>query len=141
MSNTTFRCLDEGEGEVAVFSAKRWDCRNRADLIESTTPYHDAQVVGSCQGLNPLHMTVLTRIGSMTHNAEIMTHTGKKVVQCNLLFMLVKLFSKEITICHGSGYLVLLDRLAREELLRDAQRAKARTETLGAIGWYDSNSL
>eukprot|EP00112_Aurelia_sp_Birch-Aquarium-sp1_P012569 Seg2642.2 transcript_id=Seg2642.2/GoldUCD/mRNA.D3Y31 product="Protein POLR1D isoform 2" protein_id=Seg2642.2/GoldUCD/D3Y31 len=28
-----------------------------------------------------------------------------------------------------------LDRLAREELLRDVQRAKTRTETLGAIGW------
>ena len=35
------------EGEVAVFSAKRWDHRNRADLIESATPCHDAQVVGS----------------------------------------------------------------------------------------------
>ena len=29
------------------FSAKRWDRRNRADLIESTTPCYDAQVVGS----------------------------------------------------------------------------------------------
>ena len=28
----------EGEGEVAFFSAKRWDRRNRADLIESATP-------------------------------------------------------------------------------------------------------
>ena len=37
----------EGEGEVAFFSAKRWDRRNRADLIESATPCHDAQVVGS----------------------------------------------------------------------------------------------
>ena len=27
----------EGEGEVAFFSAKRWDRRNRADLIESAT--------------------------------------------------------------------------------------------------------
>ena len=31
----------EGEGEVAFFSAKRWDRRNRADLIESATPCHD----------------------------------------------------------------------------------------------------
>ena len=37
----------EGEGEVAVFSAKCWDCRNRANLIESATPYHEAQMVGS----------------------------------------------------------------------------------------------
>ena len=36
----------EGEGEVAFFSAKRWDRRNRADLIESATPCHDAQVMG-----------------------------------------------------------------------------------------------
>ena len=27
-----------GEGEVAFFSAKRWDRRNRTDLIESVTP-------------------------------------------------------------------------------------------------------
>ena len=43
-----FLVLAEGEveGEVAFFSAKRWDHRNRADLIESATPCHDAQVVG-----------------------------------------------------------------------------------------------
>ena len=28
----------EGEGEVAVFSTKRWDRRNRVDLIESAVP-------------------------------------------------------------------------------------------------------
>ena len=50
----------EGEGEVAAFSAKRWDRRNRADLIESMTPCHDAQVVGSYRGSNPFHLTVLT---------------------------------------------------------------------------------
>ena len=50
----------EGEGEVAVFSTKRWDRRNRADLIESATPCHDAQVVGSYRGSNPLHLTVWT---------------------------------------------------------------------------------
>ena len=33
----------EGEGEVTFFSAKRWDRRNRADLIESATPCHDAE--------------------------------------------------------------------------------------------------
>ena len=36
----------EGEGEVAFFSTKRWDRRNRVDLIESATPCHDAQVDG-----------------------------------------------------------------------------------------------
>ena len=49
-----------GEGEVKVFSAKHRDRRNRAGLIESATPCHDAQVVGSYRGSNPLHQTVLT---------------------------------------------------------------------------------
>ena len=49
----------EGEGEVAFFSAKRWDRRNRADLIESATPCHDAQVVGPYRDSNPLRLTVL----------------------------------------------------------------------------------
>ena len=49
----------EGEGEVAFFSAKRWDRRNRADLIESATPCHDAQVVGLYWGSNPLRLTIL----------------------------------------------------------------------------------
>ena len=50
----------EGEGEDAVFSAKLWDRRNRAELIESATPCHDGQVVGSYRGMSPLHLTVLT---------------------------------------------------------------------------------
>ena len=54
-----FLTLTEGEGEVAVFSAKRWDRRNRADLIESATPCHDAQVMGSYRGSNTLRLTVL----------------------------------------------------------------------------------
>ena len=51
-------CKGEGEGEVAFFSAKRWDRRNRADLIESATPCHDAQVVGPYRDSNPLRLTV-----------------------------------------------------------------------------------
>ena len=50
---------NEGEGEVAFFSAKRWDRRNRADLIESATPCHDAQVMGLYRDSNPLRLTVL----------------------------------------------------------------------------------
>ena len=50
----------KGEGEVAVFSTKHWDCRNRADTIKSATPCHDTQVVGPYRGSNPLHLTVLT---------------------------------------------------------------------------------
>ena len=49
----------EGEGEVAFFSAKRWDRRNRADLLESATPCHDAQVVGPYRDSNPLRLTTL----------------------------------------------------------------------------------
>ena len=51
--------LPFGEGEVAFFSAKRWDRRNRADLIESATPCHDAQVVGPYRDSNPLRLTIL----------------------------------------------------------------------------------
>ena len=51
-----------GEGEVALFSAKRWDRRNRAALIESATPCHDAQVVGTYRDSNPLRLTVLAAI-------------------------------------------------------------------------------
>ena len=49
----------EGEFEVAFFSAKRWDRRNRADLIESAIVCHDAQLVGSYRVSNPLRLTVL----------------------------------------------------------------------------------
>ena len=52
-------CRKASEGEVAFFSAKRWDRRNRADLIESATPCHDAQVVGPYRDSNPLRLTVL----------------------------------------------------------------------------------
>ena len=55
----TWVSFDFGEVEVAVFSAKRWDRRNRADLIESATPFHDVQVMGSYRGSNPLRLTVL----------------------------------------------------------------------------------
>ena len=47
------------EGEVAFFSAKRWDRRNRADLIESATPCHDTQVAGPYRDSNPLRLTIL----------------------------------------------------------------------------------
>ena len=53
------KCQGEGEGEVAFFSAKRWDRRNRADLIESATPRHDAQMVGLYRDSNPLRLTIL----------------------------------------------------------------------------------
>ena len=47
------------EGEVAFFSAKRWDRRNRAGIIECPTPCHDAQVVGLYWDSNPLRLTIL----------------------------------------------------------------------------------
>ena len=53
-------CKGEGLGEVAVFSAKRWNRRNSEALIESATPCHDAQVVGPYRVSNPLRLTILT---------------------------------------------------------------------------------
>ena len=53
------RWSSEGEGDVAVCSAKRWDRRNRADLIEFVTSCHDAQVLESYRVSNPLRLTVL----------------------------------------------------------------------------------
>ena len=49
----------EGEDEVAFFSAKRWDRRNRADLIEFAIPCHDAHVLGSYWVSKPLRLTFL----------------------------------------------------------------------------------
>ena len=51
-----------GEREVVVFSAKRWNRRNRADLIESASPCDDAQLMGSYRGSSPLHLTTLTSL-------------------------------------------------------------------------------
>ena len=56
--NLIIWCL-EGESEVAVFSAKRWDRRSSQALIESATPCHDAQVEGPYCVSNPLRLTVL----------------------------------------------------------------------------------
>ena len=44
--------VDCSEGEVAVFSAKPWDCRSSRALIESGTLCYNAQVVGH---LSPGH--------------------------------------------------------------------------------------
>ena len=64
MSRLSFfgaKLADEGEGEVAFFSAKRWDRRNRADPIKSATLCHDAEfVVGSHRVSYPLRMTAPT---------------------------------------------------------------------------------
>ena len=49
----------DGEGEVAFFNTKGWDRRNRADLIESATPGHDAHLMGSYRVSNPLRLIVL----------------------------------------------------------------------------------
>ena len=65
----------EGEGEVAFFSAKRWDRRNRADLIESATPCHDAQVVGLYWGSNPLRLTILA---AMSEDYTTAIHSKRK---------------------------------------------------------------
>ena len=43
--------LSDGEGEVAFFSAKRWDRKSREDVIESVTPCRDAQKGGALPGI------------------------------------------------------------------------------------------
>ena len=48
-----------GEGEVKVFSTKRWDHRSSEALIESATCCHDAQMVGPYRVSNPLRLTAL----------------------------------------------------------------------------------
>ena len=58
-SQLNSRYSKSGEGEVAFFSAKSWDRRNTADPIESVTPYHDTQEVGSYQDSHQLHLTIL----------------------------------------------------------------------------------
>ena len=49
----------ESEGEVAFFSAKRWDGRNGVDFIEYATSCHDAQVMGSYRVSSPICLTAL----------------------------------------------------------------------------------
>ena len=66
----------EGEGEVAFFSAKRCDRRNRADLIESATPCHDARVVGLCRDSNPLRLTILAAMSEDYTTVPQHLHTG-----------------------------------------------------------------
>ena len=74
-------CGELGEGEVAFFSAKRWDRRNRADLIESATPCHDAQVAGLYWNSNPLHLTVLAAMSedytTAPQHLQSLTSTGQ----------------------------------------------------------------
>ena len=67
------RVNDEGEGKVAFFSAKRWDRRNRADLIESA---HDAQVVGPYRDSNPLRLIVLATMSEDYTTAQQHLHTA-----------------------------------------------------------------
>ena len=72
----------EGEGEVAFFSAKRWDRRNRADLIESATPCHDAQVVGLYRDSNPLRLTILAAMSEDYTTAPQHLHIRIELLQC-----------------------------------------------------------
>ena len=48
-----------GQGELAFFNAKRLDRRNRADHIESATPCHDGQVMGSYRVSDPVRLAIL----------------------------------------------------------------------------------
>ena len=76
----------EGEGEVAFFSAKRWDRRNRADLIESATPCHDAQVVGPYRDSNPLRLTILAAM-SEDYTTAPQHNEGQSNKKCSVSSM------------------------------------------------------
>ena len=89
--------VGEGEGEVAFFSAKRWDRRNRVDLIESATPCHDAQVVGPYRDSNPLRLTVLAAMSEDYTTApqhlqfavmasRALEEAGRRLFSKNLIF-------------------------------------------------------
>ena len=76
----------EGEGEVVFFSAKHWDRSNRADLIESATPCHDAQVVGPYRDSNPLRLTVLAAMSEYYTTApQHLQHSENSITVKGLL--------------------------------------------------------
>ena len=50
----------KSESEVVAFSAKCWDRRIRADIIEPMTPWHHAQVVEPCGVANLLCLIIVT---------------------------------------------------------------------------------
>lgn len=45
--------ITTGGGKVAVVSAKSWDRRSRDDIIKSTTPCHEAEMIELGLGSNP----------------------------------------------------------------------------------------
>ena len=73
---------DEGEDEVVGFNANR---RITEDLIESTTLYHDAQVVGLYLGSNPVRLTALA---TKSENSTSAPHYSSN----RILDMLITLF-------------------------------------------------
>ena len=80
----------EVEGEVAFFSAKRWDRRNRADLIESVTPCHKAQLVGLYRDSNPLRLTVLAAMPeNYTRSLDIHNTLCKNIIVLVFVVMFI----------------------------------------------------
>ena len=76
----------DDEGEVAFFSAKRWDRRNRAGLIESATPCHDAQVAGLYRDSNPLRLTVLAAMSEdYTTAPQHLQHIDEMIYKCKTM--------------------------------------------------------
>ena len=61
MAMIFFASSDAGKLKVKLrfFSAKRWDRKNRVDLIKSATHCYDTPVEGPYRLLNPLRKTVL----------------------------------------------------------------------------------
>ena len=75
--NETNFARSEGEDEVAFFSAKRWDRRNRAALIGSAMPCHNAQVLGLYRDSYPLRLTILAAMSEDYTTAPQHPQTGR----------------------------------------------------------------
>ena len=64
------KCI--GEGEFTVFSSKRRDVSGREDLIEPTTPRHDARLIGLFPRSSPVRPNVVAaKSGDKTLSNEL----------------------------------------------------------------------
>ena len=90
----------EGEGEVAFFSAKRWDRRNRENLIESATPCHDARVVGLYRDSNPLRLTILAAMSEDYTTAPQHLQGGMPLSKYKLKLLICLVFKNDTLITH-----------------------------------------
>ena len=91
----SFVVTGESESEVVAYSAKRWDCRYRADLIESATPCHDAQVVGPYWVSSPFRLAVLA---AKSEDYTTAPQRLQQVYDCDSIYPCMT-----VSFCHFSG--------------------------------------